>query len=221
MELKKYGVAGKDYENAELAKGDTYTRLDGSFPPTNLACKDNPYINELNTSKYILDFGCGVGRNLPWIMENTNAIYVGLDPNTTMTGHFWEVQSKQGYNIEAWKDRVIICNSFDEIPSNVKFDYIVSTFVLQHLGYRYSTPGTMNLTNITQNIFKHINNKVVWFAIEHDSEENWIPKWVNENGIKLDVYIRSYMGLPELNDRDNTAPNGGHHLMIFKYENNL
>ena len=216
MKLEKYGVAGQDYKDVEFAKGDTYTRSDGSFPSTNLACRDNPYIDELNVSKYILDFGCGVGRNLPWIMENTTATYIGLDPNTTMTGYFWEVQSKQGYDIEAWKDRVIICNSFDEIPSGIKFDYIVSTFVLQHLGYRYSRNDTMNLTNITQNIFKYTNDNSVWFAIEHDSEENWIPRWLRESNINLDVYIRTYKGLIELTDRDHCAPNGGHHLMIFK-----
>jgi SAM-dependent methyltransferase len=216
MEFKKYGVAGKDYENAELAKGDTYTRIDGSFPTTNLACKDNPYLNELNSSKYILDFGCGVGRNLPWIMENTQAIYVGLDPNTTMTEYFWEVQYNQGYDVEKWRERVIICNSFDEIPSNIRFDYVVSTFVLQHLGYRYSTSDTMDLTKITQNIFKYTNEDAIWFAIEHDSEEDWIPRWIEENKIKLNTYIRSYTGLSELTDRDHTAPNGGHHLMIFK-----
>lgn len=221
MKLKKFGVAGKDYINAELAKGDTYTCLNGDFPPTNLACDDNPYIDELNSSKYILDLGCGVGRNLPWIMDNTNAFYVGLDPNTTMTDYFWETQTNQGYNIDNWKDRVLVCNSFDNIPSDIKFDYVVSTFVLQHLGYRYSIPGIMNLTDITQNVFKHMNSKSIWFAIEHDSEEDWIPRWVEENGIKLDVYIRSYIGLPELTERDNTAPNGGHHLLIFQHENNI
>ena len=93
-ELKKFGVAGKDYENAELAKGDTYTRLDGSFPSTNLACDENPYKDKLKTSKYNLDFGCGVGRNIPWIMENTAATYIGLDPNTTMTKFIWDIQDK-------------------------------------------------------------------------------------------------------------------------------
>jgi SAM-dependent methyltransferase len=115
LKLKKFGVAGKDYEDATSAKGDTYTTLDGGFPPTNLACSDNPFIEELNSSKYILDFGCGVGRNLPWIMENTNAIYIGLDPNTTMTKYFWDVQIEQGHDVESWKDRVQLYNDFNDI----------------------------------------------------------------------------------------------------------
>jgi len=220
-QLTKYGVANKDYQNAQEARGDTYTRLDGSFPPTNLACKDNPYIEELSKAKYILDLGCGVGRNLPWVMENTNAIYIGLDPNTTMTDYFWEVQAEREYDTSTWKDRTFVYNDFSQIPKNVKFDYTVSTFVLQHLGYRHDSPEILNLTGITENVLSRCNSGAVWFALEHDSEEDWIPRWSSENNITFDVYIRSYKDLPELADRDHVAPNGGHHLIIFKYEGNL
>jgi SAM-dependent methyltransferase len=214
--LKKFGVANKDYQNAEAAKGDTYTRLDGSFPPTNLACKENPYTQQLKSAKYILDLGCGVGRNLPWIMENTSATYVGLDPNTSMTKHFWEIQHQRGYSKEVWQSRVHLYNEFAEIPANIQFDYVVSTFVLQHLGYRYVVPGGLDLTGITKQVLSKCNTGAIWFALEHDSEENWIPKWSSECNIDLKVYVRSYKGLPELADRDHTAPNGGHHLMIFQ-----
>lgn len=214
--LKKYGVADKEYTNAQEAKGDTYTRLDGSFPPTNLACVENPFTAELQTAKYILDFGCGVGRNLPWIMENTDAIYIGLDPNTNMTDYFWEIQNERGYSKEDWEGRVFVFNEFEEIPTSIKFDYVVSTFVLQHLGYRYEVPEGLNITGITKSIKEKCNPDAVWFALEHDSEEDWIPRWTEECSINFKTYIRSYKGLPELADRDHTAPSGGHHLMIFK-----
>jgi SAM-dependent methyltransferase len=214
--LKKYGVADKNYSNAEEAKGDTYTQMDGGFPPTNLACKENPFIQELQNAKYILDLGCGVGRNLPWILENTTAIYVGLDPNTTMTEHFWEVQATRGYEKEAWQERVIVCNDFSEIDSEIKFDYVVSTFVLQHLGYRYEVAEGLNITGITKEVRSRCNPGAVWFALEHDSEENWIPIWAGECDLSFEVYLRSYKGLPELTERDHTAPNGGHHLILFK-----
>lgn len=214
-QLEKFGVAGKDYGTADLAKGDTYTRLDGSFPSTNLSCEENPYKSELNEAKYILDLGCGVGRNIPWIMNNTKATYVGLDPNTTMTKHIQEVQEQQGHNFNEWKSRIIICNDFSEIPSDIKFDYVMSTFVLQHLGYRY-VDASMNITAITKAILEKSKPGTIFFHIEHDSEEEWISRWIEENNINLDVYIRSYKGLPELADRDHTAPNGGHHLMIWK-----
>jgi SAM-dependent methyltransferase len=214
--LKKFGVAGKDYASAELARGDTYTTLQNTFPSTNLACKENPFIEQLQSAKYILDFGCGVGRNLSWVMNNTNANYIGLDPNTSMTDYFWDVQTMEGHPIDKWKSRTLVINDFSQIPKEVRFDYIISTFVLQHLGYRYSATDKLNLTEITKKIISYSNTKAIWFAIEHDSEENWIPRWISECNINLDVYIRSYKGLPELNDRDFTAQNGGHHLIIFQ-----
>lgn len=216
LEFKKFGVAGKDYGDLESAKGDTYTQMNGGFPPTNLKCVENPYGKELDEAKYILDFGCGVGRNLPWIMENTNAVYVGLDPNTTMLEYFWDTQIQRGYDITDWKERCIIISDFSQLPEGIKFDYVVTTFVLQHLGYRYNHEGVMNLDQITQNILQHTNDSYVWFSLEHDSEEDWIQRWSEVNEFKFNVYIRSYTGLPELAERDYTAPNGGHHLIIFK-----
>ncbi len=216
--LKRFGVAGKQYLTAKDARGDTYTTSDDKFPPTNVACDDNPYKEELYASKYILDFGCGVGRNLPWIMNNTNAHYVGLDPNKTMTKFFWDVQTAEGHDIEKWKSRVTLINDFSELTDTIKFDYVVTTFVLQHLGYRHSVADGFNLTEITKNVFSKMNDGAIFFSIDHDSEEDWIPRWTKECNIKLDIYIRSYKGLPELNHRDYTARNGGHHLMIFKYK---
>jgi len=214
--LRKYGVADKNYTTAEEAKGDTYTQLDGGFPPTNLACAENPFKEELKSAKYILDLGCGVGRNLPWILENTSATYVGLDPNTHMTDYFWDIQSSTGFDKETWQHRVILCNEFSQIDNTIKFDYVVSTFVLQHLGYRYVVPGGLNITGITKEVRERTNPGAVWFALEHDSEEDWIPTWKAECGLNFETYIRGYKGLPELSERDHTAPNGGHHLIIFK-----
>lgn len=214
--LKKFGVASKDYDNAEIARADTYTRADGSFPPTNIACKENPHVDKLKTAKYILDFGCGVGRNLPWIMNNTSATYVGIDPNTNMTQYFWDVQEQEGHDVTSWKDRVILINEFSELDETIRFDYVITTFVLQHLGYRYIVINGLDLTEITQQILSKMNDGAVFFSIEHDSEENWIPRWLADNNIQLDVYIRSYKGLPELTERDHCAPNGGHHLLIFR-----
>jgi SAM-dependent methyltransferase len=217
--LKKYGVASKDYATLEEARGETYTTKDNSLPPTRLNCEENPYQEELTAAKYILDFGCGVGRNLKWIMENTTATYVGLDPNESMLNNFWGVQQEEyGYDAAiGWASRVILVTDFSQIPDEIKFDYVVSTFVMQHLGYRYIIQGGMNLTEITQNILSRMNNGAIFFAIEHDSEERWIDRWKEENNITLNVFMRSYKGLPELTHRDHSAPNGGHHLMIFKY----
>ena len=215
--LKKYGVAAREYTTAEEARGDTYTKLDGSFPTTNLGCEENPFIAELQAAKFILDLGCGVGRNLAWIIENTSAVYIGLDPNTYMTDYFWEVQKERGYSKEDLEGRVFIYNDFEQIPDTVKFDYVVSTFVLQHLGYRFSVEGGLDITGITESVKARCNEEAVWFALEHDSEEDWIPRWTIECNITFETYIRTYKGLPELTDRDYlTNHHAGHHLMIFK-----
>jgi SAM-dependent methyltransferase len=214
--LKKFGYGGVDYTNMADARGNTYTTSDNRHPTTNFACQDNPYTEQLYSAKYILDFGCGVGRNLSWIMENTDAHYVGLDPNDSMTQFFWEVQSSEHGDVEHWKERVTLVNDFSKIDNSIKFDYVVTTFVLQHLGYRHTVEDGLNLTEITQNILSRMTDGAVFFSIDHDSEEDWIQRWLKECDIQLDVYIRSYKGIPELTHRDNTAPNGGHHLMIFK-----
>lgn len=215
--LKKFGYAGMDYDTLTTARGNTYTTLSDGYPSTNIACNENPFKEQLKTAKYILDFGCGVGRNLRWIMENTNANYIGLDPNTNMTQFFWDVQYKEhGNTADQWKDRVTLVKEFSEIEPDIKLDYVIVTFVLQHLGYRHQVEDGYNLTEITKNILSRMNIGAVFFAIEHDSEELWIDKWLEECDITLDVYIRSYKGLPELTHRDHTAPNGGHHLMIFR-----
>lgn len=217
--LVKYGVASKDYSNKDHAKGDTYTQINGKFPSTNIACPENPYKDEILNAKYVLDVGCGVGRNLPWIMNNSNATYIGIDPNTSMTQYFWDVQLSENPSAEKWKERTYIYSDISHIPSEIKFDYVITTFVFQHLGYRFNI--TPNLDDITQRVIAKMKNGSVWFLIEHDSEENWIQRWIDANKIKLDVYIRGYKGLPELTDRDHLATNGGHHLMIFKYNENL
>lgn len=214
--LERFGVAGKDYPNMMRARGDTYTARDGSFPTTNLACDENPYKDELSTAENILDFGCGVGRNLPWIMKNTSAHYWGIDPNDAMRGYFWDVQEHEGNPVEEWKPRVTLVKSFDELPEDLRFDYVVSTFVLQHLGYRFDRPGRMNLTDIGLEILTRLKEGGIFWALEHDSEERWIERWLKETGIELDVYIRTYKGLEELTHRDHAAPRGANHLMIFK-----
>ena len=214
--LERFGIAGRDYPDMKMARGYTYTAKDGSFPSTNLACDENPYVDVVENAKYILDFGCGVGRNLPWIMENTEAHYYGLDPNEDMHKYFWEVQRSEGNPVEEWQSRVTLVRSFDEIIDGIEFDCVVSTFVLQHLGYRFDMPGRMNLTDIGNEILTRLREGGILWALEHDSEERWIERWLKETGIKLDVYIRTYKGLEELTHRDHAAPRGGNHLMIFK-----
>ena len=212
--LLEYGVSRSEniineaksakVEEYLVARGYTYTMRDDSFPPTRLANDDNPFSDAILAAKNILDFGCGVGRNLPWIYENTEATYYGIDPNQIMLDNFWVVIDKK------YKDRTVLMSDFSELPDGLIFDMVVSTFVFQHLGYR-SPEDAMNVTDMTQKIMQYTRKGTIWFLLEHEGEESWLDRWFTENDIEPDVFELNYTGLPEMTHRGTAA-----HLIIWK-----
>lgn len=208
-ELIKYGVAGKDFTDSHEAMGYTYTTRDGRLTPTNPVHEDNPYSDRFLNAKFVLDIGCGVGRNLQWWMENTDAIYLGLDPNESMIQYFWD------WNDPKYKDRVVLAKSFEELSEYAgKVDAVMCTFVYQHIGYR-PQGNAMNITDITQAAIKLGHQSTAWFLYEHDGEERWISRFFSENKIKPKVFIENYTGIEDLIHR------GAHHLIIFAHEDLL
>lgn len=201
--FEAFGLASKYYLTLDEARGNTYTARDGSQPSTPLIFLDNPFNNEVSAAKNILDIGCGVGRNLEWVMTHTKANYVGLEPNPSMRKYFWDIQDKK------WKDRVRLCADFTEFDPTVKFDVVECTFVFQHIG-DMAPPDVMNAVDITKKIFEYCNPGCVWILYEHDLEQHWIEWWQKECGIEFSVYKGQYDGIEELTHR------GNHHLMIFK-----
>jgi SAM-dependent methyltransferase len=195
--LESFGIAGIEFEDSRLARGYTYTTRDDVLVPTNLLPMENPFTKEVLEAKYILDIVCGVGRN-------TDAIYIGLDPNESMLKFCWDWQDTK------WKDRVILCKSYDEIPAGVVFDVVVVTFVFQHIGYR-PNEQQMNISDITTEARKFTKDGTIWFLYEHEGEEEWIERWFREQNWQPTVYIRNYTGLPELTHRG-----GYHHLIIVR-----
>lgn len=187
----------------KVARGFTYTTRDDDFPPTRLIWPDNPFNEAVKNAEVILDVGCGVGRNLPFIYDNTNANYIGLDPNPVMLEHFWTVTDRKYQT-----DRVVLVQDINTIADSI--DVVVSTFVFQHLGFR-APNGVMNVTDITQKIMEHTHPGSVWILYEHEREEGWISRWMTENGVTPDVYVRDYTGWPELLHRGSDA-----HLIIWK-----
>jgi cyclopropane fatty-acyl-phospholipid synthase-like methyltransferase len=215
--LEEYGVctSAKIVAEAEKAKvsvtkvarGYTYTTKDDKLPPTPLAFEGNPFNDEIRAAKNILDFGCGIGRNLPWIFENTDAIYYGLDPNPVMLENFWKVQDPEQINVQG----VFLLKSFEDIPKNMVFDVVVSTFVFQHLGYR-ATEGVMDVNDMTQEIMKHTRPGTIWFLHEHEAEEQgWLDRWFTDNGIEPDFFELNWTGMPELTHRGHDA-----HLVLWR-----
>ena len=214
-QLIEYGVANSknivdeakraDVPVEKVARGYTYTTREDEFPPMPLVLPENPFNDEVLAAKTILDLGCGVGRNLPWIYENTEAMYYGLDPNQVMLDNFWAVTNA------TYTNRTTLMKDFTHIPSDMIFDVVVSTYVFQHLGYSKTPKGGMNPTDITQEIMKYTREGTIWILLEHEREESWMDKWFEENNITPDVFELNWSGIEELTHRGNDA-----HLVIWR-----
>ena len=200
--LVKYGVAAKDYTDPHYAASETYMTNDNKLPPTPLTFPENPFSGDVILAKNILDLGCGVGRNAPWIMENTQAHYYGIDPNTSMTQYFWNFVDRK------YASRITIANDFDEVPLYVTFDIVVCTFVFQHIGFR-PPANYMNVSDITNAVRRFTTKDTIWIMYEHDWEEKWIERWQEECNITFHVYKRDFE-FPGLAER------GNHHLMVWR-----
>ncbi len=181
--LDPYGVSIDNYNDADHAKGYTYTTRDGGFPPTPIFSPLNPFNEEIKNAKNVLEIGGGVGRNLPIIMEETNAHYHMVDPNDKMRNYFWDIQDKK------YMDRVTLYKDFSELPSDVVIDFVLVTFVFQHIGFRPSIEN-MNVADITLEAMKHTRDGAVWFVLEHEREEVWQTRWMKACGIVPDVYFK-------------------------------
>ena len=206
--LNAYGVASLDFPNIEMAKAFTYDDAVGSFPPTPLIFDENPFNHQVLNAKNILEVGCGVGRNVPWVVSSTKTKYYGIEPNPSMLRYF-KVQ-----NESVPSDRCEIHSSFESLPE-IKFDVIFFTFVLQHITYRPENES-MHIDHIIQQCFKYANQETVFILIEHEQEEpGWLEKWFKNNSIIPDVYIRDWTrkgkcSINSITDR------GSHDLIIFK-----
>jgi len=207
-QFKAFGVASPLHLTPAIARSYTYeadreSDPNKKFPGTPFINDDNPFNEKVRNAKNILEIGCGVGRNVPYLMENTAAKYTGLDPNKVgMLDHFWDIVPTK------YQDRVTITDTFDDLKGE-KFDLIICTFVLQHIGYRPDSE-TMNIDDITQKVMEHTSQGTVWFLLEHNFEEDWQTKWMAANGIVPDVFIQPWTRFPELRHRTE------HNLIIWE-----
>ena len=181
--LEPFGVSVHPYANTADARGETYTTRDDGFPPTPIFSPINPFNDDIRAAKNVLEIGCGVGRNLPIIMEETNAHYWSVDPNAPMLSHFWNVQDSK------YKDRVTLCKDFSELPTDLVFDFVLVTFVFQHIGFRPAYKQ-MNVVDITEAAMEHTRNGTVWFVLEHEREEVWQARWMQACKITPAVYYK-------------------------------
>lgn len=204
-----------DVRPMEDARGTTYTTKHNELTPTPFFSPFNPVNDEILAAKNILEIGGGVGRNLPPLMEQTNAHYWCVDPGVEITKYFWDIQDHK------YKDRVTLCKDFSELPNDIKFDAVIVTFVFMHIGYR-APFGQMNVTDITLEAMKHTNNECVWFVMEHEREERWQEQWLRECNITPIVYFKpggDWSGggvIPYPEFEPMTHRGNDHNIIIFK-----
>jgi len=212
-ELKSFGIAGGGMSTPTMARTYTYEKgnkkqYNGAleWPSTKLIHPGNPFNNEIFWAKNILEIGCGCGRNLPWVMEATEADYWGVDPNYSMTNNFWELNNKSRYG-----NRTHIYNDFVLLPDDIKFDVVFVVFVFQHLGFR-APEGVMNVVDITREAMKHTRDGTIWWVFEHEREEpGWVDRWIDELSIDPEYHRKDVDEFEYLNHR--ARP---HTLVIFK-----
>jgi ubiquinone/menaquinone biosynthesis C-methylase UbiE len=203
--LLPFGIASREMKSLDDACNETYRTKNNKLIPTPIICKSNPYVTEFKNSYHILEIGCGIGRNTSYILDNTNAIYYGIEPNSSMRKYFWNVVPLR------YHDRVSLLADFSPLSVlSFSFDYVICTFVFQHITYR-PTGNVMNIDEITKEIRKYTTTGTIWFMLEHENEENnWISKWLETHEFTPSVYIKNWREFPELCDR------GDHNLLIIK-----
>lgn len=219
-EFNTFGVCNRGFDTFKEAQAYTYTsdwdpkhplpEGEDMWPPTPLQFEGSPVNDKIHHARNILDLGCGCGRNLPWILENTSANYYGLDPNEDMLKHFqvpnWE-----------WEHRTLYGTSLEEF-GDVTFDVVVSTFVFMHIGYR-PKPPSMNVGDITDMVMEYTHPGTVWFMFEHTNEEkDWWDKWEKQFGSRLNKVL-DRVNFPEEFDfmnRRNHMAGGSHLLRIYE-----
>ncbi|MFP4521561.1 MAG: FAD-dependent monooxygenase [Fibrobacterota bacterium] len=210
--FKSFGIAGIAVKDNEEAKSWQYTpwiRTQFHTPvlESGAGKVKNPFASRMLDSKVVLDFGCGSGRNAPWVFENTGAFYLGIDPNPYMTGHFWDNNDKK------YSRRAYITNSFDERVRYYegKVDLVLTTFVFQHIGFRPSG-DVMNISDLTSRIKKLMKKDSIWVLYEHENEEKWVERWLLENDLKLLLQVRDVY----VPDHSSSDRRGRHDFLIVK-----
>lgn len=202
-EFKPFGIAGRHMDNALTARDFTYEKgikhqYDGKreWPSTKLIHPGNPFNDDIFWAKNILEIGCGCGRNIPWVMEATEAEYWGVDPNISMTQHVWDLNDRSRYG-----HRTHIFNDFVLLPDDIVFDVVFVVFVFQHLGFR-APEGTMNVVDITREAMKHTRDGTIWWVFEHEGEEKgWVDRWLKELEIEPEYHRKDVEEFEYLNHR--------------------
>lgn len=117
----------------------------------------------------ILEIGCGWGRNAEYFRNKLNVKYYGFDPSEASKDWF----EKQNLP----KERFYFSKEVDEEIMSHKYDFIFSTFVLQHVGW---PPGKLNEKFNVDAIIKCLiptlkDEGMMMFYELHKGQNDWSP----------------------------------------------
>lgn len=212
--LTPYGVASKPYPDLHSAASDTYTLSDGTLWSTRLTFDGNPFNERILKAQNVFEIGCGVGRNVPWIMQQTKANYFAVEPNDHMREHFFRQEAAIGKVFQSdWLPRCRVFKNFDDLDRNctARFDLVLCTFVFQHIGYR-PQPPVMNVGDITRMIRRNTTHGTIWFVYEHQIEEpGWLFRWLSETNFSWFFLDNKFSKIPDLLHR-------GYHTLVLAEE---
>lgn len=206
--LVAYGFTGSmRFDTAAAAAYWTYQTRDGRLVPTPL---DFPGIDRrdevretVERASAVMEIGCGIGRNMPWIMDHSAAHFYGVEPNADMFRFFWDVQDR--------KHAPRVTLSPELFPETVKADVVLTVMALQHLAVK-PPAGAMDHVEITREVIRrNCRPGTLWVHFESECDGDWLNDWTRACGITPLVYWRNYDGIPELNHRLST-----HHLIVWR-----
>jgi cyclopropane fatty-acyl-phospholipid synthase-like methyltransferase len=119
----------------------------------------------------VLEIGCGWGRNAQYFKNKENAKYYAFDPSETSLLYFSKLQLP--------KERFYTSQEIDDVILGQKYDFIFSTYVLQHIGW--PNPPQNSVVTIIDEILPCFKEDGMMMFFELNQGQNgWAPaKFVN------------------------------------------
>jgi len=127
--------------------------------------------------KKVLEIGCGIGRNAQHFMDKTSAHYYGFDTSETSLKYFREMGFPE--------DRYYISREMDETILEQEYDFVFSTYVLNHIGFSKDNIPDDDIhdsVSIADKLWPTLKKNGYWMSFElHQGQNKWHPdRWHKE-----------------------------------------
>ena len=125
---------------------ENMSKEDGISYFTELNKDSGSHVYMMDKGEIALDFGCGVGRNIPKILENFNTVVAYDLPNIL------EIAKKFDNNFD--KSKCIFTSKWEEV-SNKKFDCILADSTFNHIEKKELISYLQDMKKMTNKIVIH------------------------------------------------------------------